>query len=140
MRGPYHREDIILPLLPSLPPSLPPPSPYIVNARPTDVLDILVTADSVVLSWATSIKFARGAGIMVVMFNVTISPAGAQTPFLRTVAGGSSDVVTYGLTQTGLSPAGLSHDVSIIAVYSTPSITSDEAQFSFTLQSEEQGS
>ncbi len=84
--------------------------------------------------------FAHGAGIMVVMFNVTISPAGAQTPILRTVAGGSSDVVTYGLTETGLSPAGLSHDVSIIAVYSNPSITSDEAQFSFTLQSEEQGS
>ncbi len=108
------------------------------NARPTDVLDVLVTADSVVLSWDTSI-FARGAGIMVAMFNVTISPAGAQTPILRTVAGVGSDVVTYGLTQTGLSPAGLSHDVSIIAIYSNPSITSDEAQFRFTLQTEEQG-
>ncbi len=111
------------------------------NARPTDVLDVLVTADSVVLSWDTSM-FARGAGIMVAMFDVLFIPAGSNELadlIIRRVAGGSSDVVTYGLTQTGLSPPSLPHDVCIVATYSNPSITSDRAQFNFTLLTAEQG-
>ena len=97
------------------------------DGTPVSQEQIILTPDAAVYSWLTS-SLGRGEGVEVQQYNVTLSPLGGTHS--QVVVTMEVEPDTFGTGFTWLTP-GLTHSVSVVAVFRVPELVSEPLNFNF---------
>ena len=103
------------------------------DAQPVDAAIPILTPDAAVVSWDLPI-LARQEDISVLWFNVTLQPDGGSPITTVVTPPSPPQAFTFSSAHASLI-TGLSHTVSIVAVYTSPDFLSDATTFIFNTPS-----